>query len=165
VRAEFQDIEDIGSITVAAYIETLQRHSTHHVPVRHEVGHRQCKGLSLFELNGSNEHYQHRPDHHHQRCASNSGPKAVGPVLRVAKHFRPIDHRKLHDNGSACRLRQEVLLACLHEEGSSPNQKRRSRCATAPARSADGEPQAARWCGPRYFRSMRRIGRVARPSC
>jgi hypothetical protein len=46
-------------------------------------------------LKGPNERHKRGTDHHHQRCASSSGPKTVGPVLRVAKHFRPIDHRKL----------------------------------------------------------------------
>ena len=45
-----------------------------------------------------NEQHERGPGDPYQRDGGSSGQKAVGPVLSVAKHFRPIDHCYLHDN-------------------------------------------------------------------
>jgi len=55
-------------------------------------------GLVRRASNGVNEQHERGPGDPYQRDGRSSGQKAVGPVLSVAKHFRPIDHCYLHNN-------------------------------------------------------------------
>jgi len=54
--------------------------------------------------NSVNEQHQRGSGDRHQRTGGRSHPKAVGPVLSVAEHFRPVDHRRLPYNA--------IFIAC-----------------------------------------------------
>jgi len=48
--------------------------------------------------NSVKEQHERGPGDRYQRTGGRSHPKAVGPVLSVAEHFRPVDHCRFPDN-------------------------------------------------------------------
>ena len=57
-----------------------------------------------------NKQYEGNPGNSYQRNGCGSGQKAIGPVLGVEQHFRPIDHCYLHDNVvHFCKRRREYM--------------------------------------------------------
>ena len=52
----------------------------------------------LRALNGVTDQHPHGSDDPYHRSRCGSGPKAVGPRLRVTENFRPIDHCRLHQD-------------------------------------------------------------------
>ena len=52
----------------------------------------------LRALNGVTDQHRHGSHNPYHRSRCGSGPKAVGPRLRVTENFRPIDHCRLHQD-------------------------------------------------------------------
>ena len=55
-----------------------------------------------------NGQHHYRAGDRDQRSDSRSGPKPVSPVLGVTEEFRPVNHRKLH-NERSCGLNAPTL--------------------------------------------------------